>query len=133
SLAAGNLAAGVCDVRAPQAIWILTRGDCKALWRVAAHGEEVSRQGGRPLPTELRRSEVNTQILEEAAEWLVELSSGEADSDARERFDAWVRKSPEHLRAYLELLPVWEDGALLPAGNAMTVDELIAFGRRAEG
>jgi transmembrane sensor len=79
------------------------------------------------------KTRLNAQILEEAAEWLVEFNSGDPDSAARRRFDAWLRASPEHLRAYLELLPVWEDGALLPPppGNP-SVDELIAMGQRAE-
>ncbi len=73
---------------------------------------------------------VNEQILEEAVDWLIEMSSGDADSPARQRFDAWLRTSPEHLRAYLELLPVWEDGACLPPHRNALVDELIAMGKR---
>lgn len=76
---------------------------------------------------------LNLQILEEAAEWLVEFNSGETDHAARQNFDAWLRISPEHVRAYLELLRTWEDGALLPPpGVTLDIDELIAMGRSAE-
>jgi transmembrane sensor len=71
----------------------------------------------------------NSQILAEATDWLIELSSDEADAEVRQQFDAWLRTSPEHLRAYLELLPVWEDGASL---GSLTPDELLALGREPE-
>ena len=76
------------------------------------------------------KSRLNSQILEEAAEWLIELNSAEADQSARRRFDAWLRTSPEHLRAYLELLPVWEDGAALPRHSS--IEDLIEMGKRAD-
>lgn len=94
---------------------------------------------------------MNAQILDEAVEWLVELNSGDADEVDRERFDRWLRTSPEHVRAYLELLPAWEAGIDLPMlpltgepldvsfGNGadspvtararLTVDDLLAMGR----
>jgi len=96
---------------------------------------------------------MNTQILEEATDWLIELNSGDAGASARQRFDAWLRSSPEHVRAYLELLPAWEAGAALPtrlrleekeraqddgsgadplgAEDRLTIDALIAMGRDA--
>lgn len=72
---------------------------------------------------------INAEILDEAAHWLIELNSGEAASlEARQGFEAWLRRSPEHLRAYLELLPGWEDGAALPVGEGLAIEELIARG-----
>jgi transmembrane sensor len=55
---------------------------------------------------------MNTQIREEAAEWLVEFRADQADAPVRGRFATWLRTSPEHVRAYLELLAVWEEAAL---------------------
>jgi transmembrane sensor len=72
---------------------------------------------------------INSEILDEAAHWLIELNSDEASFETRQAFDAWLRRSPEHLRAYLELLPGWEDGAALPVGNGVAINELIAMGR----
>src|SRR5687767_11225711 len=64
-----------------------------------------------------RRSKLNAQISEEAAEWFVEFRSGDVDLEARRQFDAWVRSSPEHLRAYLEIAAIWnESDALSPPG-----------------
>ena len=78
------------------------------------------------------KNSLNAQILEEAADWLIELSPADGDPRARRQFDAWLRKSPEHLRAYLELLPVWEDGAALAPERDISIDELIAMGKSAE-
>jgi transmembrane sensor len=59
----------------------------------------------------LQKSKLNKQILEEAAEWLVEMDRDDVDRMTRQRFDEWLRLSPEHVRAFLELLPIWEQGA----------------------
>jgi transmembrane sensor len=44
--------------------------------------------------------ETNEQILDEACEWLVTLRH-DPDAAAQDRFMAWLRRSPEHVRAYL--------------------------------
>jgi len=72
---------------------------------------------------------MNTQIYEEASEWLVSFRLGEVGADARRRFDAWMRASPEHLRAYLEVAAIWNEGGALDAGRRYTVEELIEHAR----
>lgn len=71
---------------------------------------------------------LNRQIVEEAAEWFVEINEGEADRGTRQRFHAWLALSPEHVRAYLELLPLWQDGAQL-AFSAKDPQTLIEWAR----
>jgi transmembrane sensor len=56
-------------------------------------------------------SQLNNQIYEQACEWLVVFRTGGADANSREQLDAWLRKSPEHVRAYLEVTAIWEDTA----------------------
>src|SRR6266853_1427642 len=75
---------------------------------------------------------LNAQILEEAADWLVEFSAGDVDAGARQTFDTWLRTSPEHVRAYLELIPIWEEGALPPPHPDAGPDALIALARNAD-
>src|ERR1700722_14748629 len=76
------------------------------------------------------RHPMNTQIYEEASDWLVKHRTGELGEADRVAFDSWLRTSPVHVRAYLEMAEIWEDAAALdPATNA-SVDELIA---RAQG
>ena len=84
------------------------------------------------MDTEDSKRKLNTQILEEAAEWLVEFNSGEADPSARPKFDAWLRASPAHVSAYLELLPIWEEGAAMPLHANASAEDFIALARNAD-
>lgn len=68
----------------------------------------------------------NTQILEEASTWFVDLSEGELTEQAREQFSQWLRASPEHVRAYLQISALWEDTPLLGKGRGEDADTLIA-------
>ncbi|HEY0341766.1 MAG TPA: DUF4880 domain-containing protein, partial [Steroidobacteraceae bacterium] len=52
------------------------------------------------------------EIYEQASDWFVEFRAGDVDAARRTEFDAWVRVSPEHLRAYLEFAEIWQDSAL---------------------
>jgi transmembrane sensor len=75
------------------------------------------------------RLKLNRQILDEASEWFVDFRVGDVDSSARERFDLWLRQSPEHIRAYMEIANTY---VVLPALNParkMDVQELIAYAR----
>ncbi len=65
----------------------------------------------------------NNQIYAEAADWLVELRAGDADSASRKQFSDWLRTSPEHMRAYLELAAIWTEGRNLGAGHE--IDEAV--------
>jgi len=51
----------------------------------------------------------NKQVYEEASEWVVELHLGEMDAVAREQLDAWLRRSPEHIRAFLQISCLCEE------------------------
>lgn len=71
----------------------------------------------------------NKQIYEEASEWLVELRVGDMDAAAHERLDAWFRESPHHIRAFLELSSIWEDGGDPDIDRDNSMDALIARAR----
>ncbi|MBL8271688.1 FecR family protein [Steroidobacter sp.] len=66
------------------------------------------------------------KILEEAAEWLVTLRDGGGDAAERSEFAAWISKSPEHVRAYLELSTVWTDAASVDSQRRLDVAALLA-------
>lgn len=51
----------------------------------------------------------NNQILHEAADWIATLRSGDDRPAAQEQFAAWLCRSPEHVRAYLELAGLWSE------------------------
>ncbi|MET0986189.1 MAG: FecR domain-containing protein [Steroidobacteraceae bacterium] len=68
---------------------------------------------------------IHTQVLEEAAEWFVTMRDG-ADEAERAQFADWLRRSPEHVRAYLELTSVWADAAGVDAERRQDADALLA-------
>jgi transmembrane sensor len=45
----------------------------------------------------------NQQILEEAGTWFIEFRTGNPTPRAREEFMRWLRRSPDHIRAYLDV------------------------------
>jgi transmembrane sensor len=71
------------------------------------------------------RAKFNTQIYEEACEWFIECRAGDLDDIARAEFDRWLRKSPEHQSAYLEIAALWNEGPTLDPANRWTLDALI--------
>jgi transmembrane sensor len=75
---------------------------------------------------------MNTQIYEEASDWIVKNREGDLDAQDKKRFDAWLRKSPQNLGAYLEMSAVWEDVASIDPGLNASADELIASARAEE-
>ena len=69
---------------------------------------------------------MNTQIYEEASEWVVQHRTGELDAQARRRFDAWLRQSPQHVSAYLEMSSIWEGVPQIEASLNPSAAQLIA-------
>lgn len=74
-------------------------------------------------------NKLNAQILEEASAWFVEFSEGDVRPPARQDFNRWLRMSPEHVRAYLQVSTFWEDAPLLGKSRTLSADELIARAR----
>lgn len=66
----------------------------------------------------------NGQISEEAAAWFVEFRTEELDVEQRMAFDAWLRMSPEHVRAFLEIATVWNESQALDPMRNIDVGQL---------
>jgi len=71
------------------------------------------------------RSRTDRRILAEASEWFVEFNAGEPTLEVHREFDAWLRRSPEHIAAYLGLVATWEGAARVPDGLAPDVRVLV--------
>jgi transmembrane sensor len=65
------------------------------------------------------RKPFNQQLYSEAAAWLIEFRSADIDVAGRKEFYDWLRISPEHMRAYLELAAVWNEGSALDSSHAV--------------
>jgi len=74
----------------------------------------------------------NRQIVDEASEWFVEFRVGDVDAAARERFDEWLRRSPEHIRAYIEIARTYVEMPNPHATKPLDVEALIANARSGE-
>lgn len=77
-----------------------------------------------PLP------KLNRQILDEASAWFVEFRVGDADADSRTEFDRWLRQSPEHIRAYLEIARAYHELSALGGEQIANLSELISLAQR---
>src|ERR1700677_3970468 len=77
-------------------------------------------------------SKVDRLILEEASEWLVDFRVGDVDAAARERFDEWLRRSPEHIRAYMEVAKTYVELPALKLAGSHDLDALLAYARSGE-
>lgn len=66
---------------------------------------------------------MNSQIIDEAAEWFVTLRDDGGDPAQRARFAEWLLKSPDHVHAYLQLTSIWAESASvdLPLLDAKTL------------
>ncbi|WP_129778279.1 FecR family protein [Peristeroidobacter soli] len=73
-----------------------------------------------------RDSGFNKQVAEEAAAWFVDFSVGDVEPDQLASFNEWLRTSPIHVRAYLQVAALWEDAELLKLDAA----ELEALARQ---
>lgn len=72
-----------------------------------------------------RSKRLSPQIREQASEWLVAFSEGEADAGAREAFTRWLRTSPEHVLAYLRVSAFWHDAQLMDEATRGDIDGLV--------
>jgi transmembrane sensor len=73
-----------------------------------------------------KHSGLNSQITEEAAQWLVEFRSGPVDVSDRRAFDAWVRASPQHLWAFIEMAILWNDVTSVDPERRIVIEDLVA-------
>lgn len=76
-----------------------------------------------------KRASVSEQVFQEAGEWFLEFRDGEPDADTRVEFDEWIRRSPDHLGAYLEVAAIWNEAPALEAPNASQLIERAAKSR----
>jgi transmembrane sensor len=66
-------------------------------------------------------SDANRQIWEEASAWFVEFRLGSLTTGMRDEFLEWLCRSPDHIRAYLEVSQTYVQ---LPAPGVLPTDEV---------
>jgi hypothetical protein len=90
----------------------------------------VGKQGGGNGMSLQKRTRRNDQISQQAAEWLVEIRTRDIDAATRRTFDSWLRASPEHIRAFMEMAALWHDSVAIDPRRRFDVEEIIV---RAKG
>lgn len=66
-----------------------------------------------------------SEVMQQAADWVVQLRSPERSTDCEQLFADWLRASPLHVREYLRAVEVWEGLAHPHAGGRWSPEELI--------
>lgn len=74
-----------------------------------------------------RKPHIAEQIVNEASAWFVEFRFDDVPADGRERFDEWLRRSPEHVRAYIEIARTYVVLPTLDPDYKVDVAQLIAY------
>jgi transmembrane sensor len=68
---------------------------------------------------------VKDSTREEAIEWIIDFCEGEVGPSECEEFEAWLKASPEHVRAYLQVSAFWEAAGDLNRHRKVEVDDLV--------
>ncbi|HTD75930.1 MAG TPA: FecR domain-containing protein [Steroidobacteraceae bacterium] len=68
-------------------------------------------------------------IIAEASAWFIEFRAGDVNGDARLRFIEWLRRSPEHIHAYLEIAGAWAELPSSDPHGKIDIAALIARAR----
>lgn len=68
-------------------------------------------------------------IVAEASAWFIEFRAGDVDGEARMRFVEWLRRSPEHIHAYLEIAGVWGELPTADPEGKIDIEAMISRAR----
>jgi len=78
------------------------------------------------------RRRLNQQVYEEASDWFVRFRTDTVDEPGRREFDQYLRRSPEFLRAYLEVTAIWNEAEHFDARRRWDREALITAARSSE-
>jgi transmembrane sensor len=67
-----------------------------------------------------------SEVMQQAADWVVQLRSPERPPHCEDLFADWLRASPLHVREYLQAVEVWEGLSHPSAGGGRSREQLIA-------
>lgn len=68
---------------------------------------------------------VHDHVREEAIGWLIGFCESEVDAEGRKRFERWLKASPEHVQAYLQVSALWQSAGRLNGARKLQIDELV--------
>jgi transmembrane sensor len=68
-------------------------------------------------------------VAAEASVWFIEFRTGDVTSADRARFDEWLRRSPDHIQAYLEIAEGWAELPTSDPEQRLDIPALVARAR----
>jgi transmembrane sensor len=71
-------------------------------------------------------------VASEASSWFIEFRSGAMAAADRARFYEWLRRSPEHIQAYLEIAAGWAELPTADPDHQLDIQSLIARARESQ-
>jgi transmembrane sensor len=81
------------------------------------------------MPGNNLRAPYNEQVQDEATEWFVRFCEQEVDGPSCQEFDAWLRRSPEHIRAYLDISALWDAAGSMTRNRRVDIEEMVRRAR----
>src|SRR5579862_2183692 len=76
-----------------------------------------------------RTSSLRPETIAEASAWFVEFRAGDVTPASRGQFENWLRRSPEHIQAYLEIAAGWAELPTADPERRIDLQALIALAR----
>lgn len=81
------------------------------------------------MKTARGRSELSQEALAQAADWFVDFRVGDADATTREEFHGWLRRSPQNVQAYLEIVRTYAELPVINPAGEVDAEALITLAR----
>jgi len=73
-----------------------------------------------------RNPRIRAEIRAEAIEWLITFSEKEVDAGGRQRFNEWLRASPENVAMYLRIAALWQDADRIEPKQRRDIEKLVS-------
>jgi ferric-dicitrate binding protein FerR (iron transport regulator) len=76
-----------------------------------------------------RDTDLNPGIVAEASAWFIEFRAEEVTASTRARFHEWLRRSPEHIQAYIEIAAGWAELPTADPDSRFDIPAMIKLAR----
>lgn len=80
-----------------------------------------------------RMSPLKADTIAEASAWFIEFRAGDVTPAARARFERWLRRSPEHIQAYLDIAAGWSELPTADPEGRINLQALLTLARDSGG
>jgi len=91
--------------------WAYRARPPKNIWPGQSNTAETCgpRRASKIMRIRYSNGKTHSAVVAEASEWFIEFRAGDVNGEARMRFMEWLRRSPEHIQAYLEVSGAWSE------------------------